>query len=141
MNTQIVYAIQEAIRRGDLMELMAHVARDIRWAVNTNDRRAAPWFGEYRGRKGVLAFFEALSQVDVVEFTIKAVVGEGDLVAAWLHVEYQVPSGSDVKMDEVQFWRLRDGKVESVDLFPDTLAIFRGFDVVSQERSDQGRAL
>jgi len=118
------------------MALMAHCGRDVRWAVNTDDREAAPWFGEYRGRKGVLAFFEALSQVDLVEFTIKDVIGDGELVTVWLHVEYTVPGGSEVKMDEVQMWRLKQGKVESVDLFPDTLAISRGFDAPSKEQSD-----
>lgn len=126
-NIEIVKAIQEAVGRGDLMELIAHTAHDIRWAVNTMNREAAPWFAEYKGRRGVLAFFEALSQVNLREFTVKAVFGEGDLVVAWLHVEYDWPGGGEVKMDEAQIWRFVGGKVQSVDIFPDTLAIAAAF--------------
>jgi ketosteroid isomerase-like protein len=123
-----VRLIQEALGRGDIMAPMAHMARDVRFAVNCTDREAAPFFGEYRGRQGVAAFFEAMDVVDMTAFDIKAVIGEGDLVMVWLHMAFTAPTGRTVDMDETQIWRFRDDKVISVDLFPDTLAVAAAFD-------------
>jgi ketosteroid isomerase-like protein len=107
---------------------MASMARDVRFAVNCADPDAAPFFGEYRGRQGVAAFFEAMDVVDMTSFEIKAVIGEGDLVMVWLHMAFTTPAGRSVDMDETQVWKFRDGKVVSVDLFPDTLAVAAAFD-------------
>jgi len=122
-NVEIVTRIQKAIIGGNLIELMGYLARDVRWRVNVTDRSAAPWFGDYTGKQGVLAFFEALSQAQLEEFTVKAVIGNGDLVMVWLHVVIVGPGGGAADMDEVQVWQFREGKVQSVELFPDTLAI------------------
>lgn len=126
-NVEVVRKIQDAISRGEIIEAVAYLARDVRWAVNTMDRDVAPWFEEYRGRSGVAAFFEALSQVEMRQFEVKAVAGDGELVTVWLHVRFTAPSGREVDMDEVQLWTLNEGRVRSVDLFPDTLAIARAF--------------
>jgi ketosteroid isomerase-like protein len=126
-NVEVVRRIQDSISRGQIIEAMSHLARDIRWEVNTMNREAAPWFKQYRGRSGVVEFFEALSQVEMRDFAVKAVVGGGDLVTVWLHLEFASPSGRSVDMDEVQIWTFADGKVQSVDLFPDTLAIANAF--------------
>lgn len=127
-NIATVRHIQEALGRGDVMAPMAHLAKDVRWAVNCTDRNAAPFFGEYSGRRGVAAFFEAMAVVDMTAFDIKAVFGDGDLVLVWLHMAFTTPTGGAVDMDETQIWRFRDGKVASVDLFPDTLAVATAFD-------------
>jgi ketosteroid isomerase-like protein len=124
---ETVRAIQEALGRGDIMAPMAHLARKVRWAVNTARRDAAPFFGEYHGRQGVAAFMEAMDTVDMTSFEIKAVVGEGDLVMVWLHMAFTAPTGRTVDMDETQVWRFEDGKVISVDLYPDTLAVADAF--------------
>lgn len=126
-NADIVRQLQDAISRGQIIETMGYLARDVRWAVNTMDRQAAPWFEEYRGRAGVAAFFEAISQVDVTDFEIKAVIGEGDVVVVWLHFACTVPNGRCIDMDETQVWQFGDGMVKAVDLFPDTLAVASAF--------------
>jgi ketosteroid isomerase-like protein len=127
-NVETVRAIQEALGQGDIMAPMAHLAKDVRWAVACADRDAAPFFGEYTGRQGVLAFMQAMDVVTMNDFEIKAVIGEGDLVAVWLHMAFTTPSGGHVDMDETQIWRFRpDGKVISVDLFPDTQAVAAAF--------------
>jgi ketosteroid isomerase-like protein len=127
-HVETVRAIQEALGRGDIMAPMSHLAKDVRWAVACADRHAAPFFGEYTGRQGVLAFMQAMDVVTMNDFQIKAVIGEGDLVAVWLHMAFTAPTGRTVDMDETQIWRFRpDGKVISVDLFPDTQAVAAAF--------------
>lgn len=126
-NAEIVREISDALKRGDLLAVMGHVTKDVRWAVNVADRDAAPWFPEYVGKRSLPAFFEALSTVEFTDFTVKAVVAEGDLVITWLHVAFTTPSGKEVDTEEVQIWQLRDGKVESVDTLLDTLAVAQAF--------------
>jgi len=125
---QVVRTIQEALGRGDIMAPMAHLAKDVRWAVACTDRDAAPFFKEYTGRQGVLAFMQAMDVVEMTDFVVKAVIGEADLVAVWLHMTFTAPTGKVVDMDETQIWRFgHDGKVVSVDLFPDTQAVAAAF--------------
>ncbi|HLX88110.1 MAG TPA: nuclear transport factor 2 family protein [Acidimicrobiales bacterium] len=122
-NVEIVATIQQAIKDQNLWAVVRHLDPDIRWAVDTSDRSAAPWFADFRGRQGVLAFFEALSANELQSFEVKDVVGDGDTVMAWIHVAYRTPNGGLVDMDEVQVWELSGGKVQAVTLFPDTLQI------------------
>jgi ketosteroid isomerase-like protein len=126
-HVETVRQIQEALGRGDIMAPMAHLARTVRWAVATSDRDAAPFFGEYTGRQGVVAFMEAMDTVDMTDFQIKSVFGHGDHVCVFLHMAFTTPTGGSVDMDETQIWTFSDGKVVSVDLFPDTLAVARAF--------------
>lgn len=126
-NAQTVRKIQDALGRGQIIETMAHFSRDVRWAVNSADKDAAPWFKEYTGRQGLLAFFEDMSQVTMNDFVLEDVVGEGDVVVALLHMAFTTPGGGQVDMDETQVWRFEGAKVKSVELFPDTLAVARAF--------------
>jgi ketosteroid isomerase-like protein len=106
---------------------MSHYARDVRWTVH-GDPDAAPWFGQFVGRRGVVDFFEALSVVAMEKFEIRAIDGSDDLVAAWLHVVWTSPKDRRVDMDELQIWRFDGPKVTSVDLFCDTLQVARAFE-------------
>jgi ketosteroid isomerase-like protein len=126
-NVETVRQIQEALGSGDIMAPMAHLSRKVRWAVATDDRDAAPFFKEYTGRQGVLAFMEDMDVVDMTHFEIKAVFGQGDLVAVWLRMAFTTPSGRTVDMDETQIWTFSEGKVIAVDLFPDTKAVAAAF--------------
>ena len=122
-----VLRIQEALGRGDIVSPMAHFSRKVRWAVACADREAAPFFKEYTGRQGVLAFMEAMDVVVMTDYQIKAVFGEGDLVFVWLHMAFTAPTGRSVDMEETQIWTFSEGKVVSVDLFPDTQAVAAAF--------------
>jgi len=126
-HVETVRHIQEALGAGDILAPMAHLSKKVRWAVACADRDAAPFFKEYTGRQGVVAFMEAMDVVDMTAFEIKAVFGEGDLVVVWLHMAFTAPTGRSVDMDETQIWTFADGKVVAVDLFPDTQAIAAAF--------------
>ena len=122
-----VRQIQEALGRGDILAPMAHLSRKVRWAVACADRDAAPFFKEYTGRPGVVAFMQDMDVVHMTAFEIKAVVGQGDLVFVWLHMAFIAPTGRAVDMDETQVWTFSEGKVIAVDLFPDTQAVAAAF--------------
>jgi len=124
---ETVRQIQEALGRGDIMAPMAHLSKTVRWAVSCDDRQAAPFFKEYTGRQGVAAFMEAMDVVEMKAFDIKAVFGQGDHVAVWLHMAFTAPTGKTVDMDETQIWTFSEGKVVAVDLFPDTGAVAAAF--------------
>jgi ketosteroid isomerase-like protein len=126
-HVETVRQIQEALGRGDIMAPMAHMSKKLRWAVACTDRQAAPFFKEYTGRQGVVAFMQDMDVVDMTSFEIKAVFGEGDHVVVWLHMAFTAPTGRSVDMDETQIWTFADGKVIAVDLFPDTQAVAEAF--------------
>jgi ketosteroid isomerase-like protein len=126
-NVETVRHIQEALGRGDIMAPMAHLARNVRWAVNCARDDVVPFYREYLGRQGVVAFMEAMGAVEMKAFEIKAIFGQGDHVAVWLHMAFTAPSGRNVDMDETQIWTFSDGKVVAVELFPDTLAVADAF--------------
>jgi ketosteroid isomerase-like protein len=126
-NAEIVTAVTEALGTGDLLSVMGFVARDVRWAVAATDREAAPWFKVYEGKRALPDLFAELSQVTFTDFTLKALLSEGDLVITWLHVAFTSPKGRPVDMEEVQIWRLSDGKVKSVDTLLDTAAVGAAF--------------
>ncbi len=126
-NVDTVRAVTEALGRGDLLAVMGMVSKDVRWAVNAADREAAPWFGVYQGKRSLPDFFAELAKLDFTDFTLKAILSDGDLVITWLHVAFTSPLGREVDMEEVQIWQLADGKVASVDTLLDTAAVAAAF--------------
>jgi ketosteroid isomerase-like protein len=126
-NADIVRTVTEALGRGDLLAVMGMVTKDVRWSVNAADRDAAPWFGVYEGKRSLPDFFAELAKLTFTDFTLKAVVTDGDLVMTWLHVAFTSPKGRAVDMQEVQVWQLRDGRVASVDTLLDTAAVGAAF--------------
>ena len=126
-NAEIVRAASDAVVQGDPLALMGYLAPDIRWSVGAAEPDAAPWFGTYVGKRGVLAFLERLTAVGEAEITDKALVADGDTVVTWVHVTFTGPNGRAVDMDEAHIWRLSHGRIVSVDLFVDTAAVAAAF--------------
>jgi ketosteroid isomerase-like protein len=126
-NADIVRTVTEALGRGDLLAVMGLVAKDVRWAVNAADKEAAPWFQVYEGKRSLPDFFAELSELAFTDFTLKAMLSDGDLVMTWLHVAFTSPQGRAVDMEEAQIWQLADGKVQSVDTLLDTAAVGAAF--------------
>jgi ketosteroid isomerase-like protein len=126
-NVDTVKAVTEALGRGDLLAVMGMVSKDVRWAVNATDREGAPWFGVYQGKRSLPDFFAQLAELTFTDFTLKAILSDGDLVMTWLHVAFTSPLGREVDMEEVQIWQLAEGKVTSVDTLLDTAAVAAAF--------------
>jgi len=126
-NPDIDRTITGALGRGDLLAVMGLVSRDVRWAVNAADRDAAPWSCVYQGKRSPPGFFAELSRPTFTDFTLQAVLTDGDLPITWLHVAFTSPKGRDVGIEEVQIWQLADGKARSVDTLLDTAAVGAAF--------------
>ncbi len=126
-NAEIVRSVTEALGRGDLLAVMGMVTKDVRWVVNAADRQAAPWFGVYEGKRSLPEFFAELARLTFTDFTLRAMLTDGDLVITWLHVAFTAPTGRSVDMEEVQIWQLSDGKVRRVDTLLDTAAVGAAF--------------
>jgi ketosteroid isomerase-like protein len=126
-NPDIVRTITAALGRGDLLAVMGLVSKDVRWAVNAADRDAAPWSCVYQGKRSPPDFFAELSRLTFTDFTLKAVLIDGDLPITWPHVAFTSPKGRDVGIEEVQIWQLADGKARSVDTLLDTAAVGAAF--------------
>jgi ketosteroid isomerase-like protein len=75
----------------------------------------------------MLQFLENARAIGPMEVTEKALVAEGELVVAWMHVSFSGPNGRAVDVDEAHFWRVVDGKVVSIDFLVDTAAIVAAF--------------
>ena len=126
-NADIVREAADALANGDGLTLMGHLSRDVQMTVGTGQPDATPWFGVYHGKRGVLQFLENARAIGPMEVTEKALVAEGELVVAWVHVSFSGPNGRAVDVDEAHFWRVVDGKVTSIDFLVDTAAIAAAF--------------
>ncbi|MGA2837932.1 MAG: nuclear transport factor 2 family protein [Acidimicrobiales bacterium] len=126
-NADVVRAMSKAIKDGDALAIMGLVSRDIRWSACAADTEAAPWFGVFEGKRGLLDLFAAFTTVTYTDVTDKALLADGDLVMTWVHVGFDGPTGRHVETDEVLVWRLAGGKVVSVDVLFDTAAIATAF--------------
>lgn len=126
-NADIVLAASGAMALADALALMGYLAADVRWQVHAADPGAAPWFGVYRGKRGVLQFLQDIAVIGPVEITDLALVSEGDLVVKWIRVRFRGSDGRTTDMDEAHFWRLVDGRIVSVDILVDTVAVAAAF--------------
>jgi len=126
-NTEIVDIVSDAIAEGDAMKVMAWVAKDICWTAQAADHDAAPWFGVFRGKRGLLDLFASFTTVEYTEVSRKAIVAQDDLVMTWVHVGFVGPSGISAETDEVLIWRFAEGKIVAVDGMFDTAAVAAAF--------------
>jgi ketosteroid isomerase-like protein len=126
-NVEIVDAVSEAIALGDGLRVMGLMAKDVCWTAHAADAGSAPWLGVYRGKRGLLDLFAAFATTRFTEIRRKATVAEGDLVVTWAHLAFVGPTGRPAETDEVQIWRVAEGKVRSVDVLLDTATVADAF--------------
>ncbi len=97
---------------GDLEPLLNAVSEDIEWC-SMGEPGALPWAGKWRGRDGVLAFFQAVAgAVDVVGFDVLDHMADDEQIAFLCKVSYR-PQGSNHIREEqkVDIFTMRDGKI------------------------------
>ncbi len=126
-NAEIVRSVTRAMEQGDPLAVMAHMTRDVVWNVHAAEPDAAPWFGVYEGKRGVAAFLDDLASVGFTEAVHTGMLADGDQVVTVTHLAFDGPNGTHVEVDEVQVWRLVDGRVATVDVFLDTAAVAAAF--------------
>jgi ketosteroid isomerase-like protein len=115
------------MEQGDPLAVMAHLTRDVVWHVHAADPDAVPWFGVFEGKRAVAGFLDTLASIGFTEATQTGLLADGDRVVTFAHLAFDGPTGTHVEVDEVQVWRLADGRVAAVDIFLDTAAVAAAF--------------
>lgn len=120
---EIIQQVYEAIAQQDVPRLMGLLQDDIRWTINAADYSGVPWWGDFRGKEEIGQFFGGLTAVEWTDFSVKEILAEGDLAMALLHAAFRTKDGRETSFLEVHVWRLRDGKVASLDALEDTAQV------------------
>jgi hypothetical protein len=111
-NINSVQRLYAAFGSGDMDGVLAELADDVDWAAEAagND---VPWYGSFRGRGAVPAFFAAIAtNIDVTEFTVVGLTSNDTDVVATIHWQYTVhATGKKASMYMQHWWRFADGKI------------------------------
>lgn len=108
-----VGAIYEAFGKGDIPTILGYMADDVRWEEwddNSAQRAGVPWLQPRRGRDGVLAFFQVMGGLQVLDFRVLSLLAGGNQVAAEIEIEFQSPAtGRRLRDQEVHLWTFDGG--------------------------------
>ena len=107
-----VRSLYAAYARGDLEAARADLADDVDWAAEAASN-SAPWYGNYRGKSEVPAFFAAIaSNVEISEFDVVSITANDTDVIAIVHWTYNVPATGKTASMYMQHWfRFTDGEI------------------------------
>ena len=122
-NRSTIEQLYEAIAKQDVPRLMDLLDDDIRWTINIGVPHSVPWWGDFRGKAEIGKFFAGLTAVEWTDFSVQDLVCEGDVAMALLHAAFRTSNGREADFLEVHVWRLRDGKVISLDALEDTAQV------------------
>lgn len=109
---EAVQRLYDAVGRNDLDAILAELADDVDWAAEAAST-SAPWYGPYRGKAEVPAFFQALgSTIDISEFTPLTYTSNDTDVMVPVRFAYTVrATGKSTAMTMQHWWRFADGKI------------------------------
>lgn len=100
-----------AFSRGDVPAILSHLADDVLWAFEANDKIS--WAGIRHGRHEALGFFTGIADdltenhLDMTEF-----LAEGDIVASFGRYSATVKkNGRKVSSPVAHYFRFHNGKV------------------------------
>lgn len=113
----VIGAIYEAFGKGDIPTILGHLADDVRWeewSDNSAQKAGVPWMQAGRGQAGVLAFFQALSQLQFHGFGVVSMMAGGNQVAAEVAMERYV----DGKMAETRVSFDMMGLLQQIGVIP-----------------------
>jgi ketosteroid isomerase-like protein len=134
-NLATVQRIYEAFGVGDVPAILETLADDVEWeawADNTAVRAGVPWLTPRHGKQDVVKFFEAVGQMEIVDFQVISLMEGGNQVAAEFVLEAKLPAwgGGSYRDEEMHLWTFDDqGKVVRLRHYTDTakhIAAFRG---------------
>jgi ketosteroid isomerase-like protein len=111
--------VYDAFRRQDLATVLAHVTDDVDWGAETKTH-VAPWYGVYRGKEELPAFFQALAtSVETHEFLpLSITVNETDVMVVIRWSVTTVGTGTPILQHLHHWWRFEGDKI----------AFYRGLD-------------
>lgn len=101
-----------AYGRGDIDAILRDVSEDVDWAAEAAGD-AVPWYGSYRGKSEVPAFFAAIGDnINVSAFDIVGLTSNDTDVVATVHWTFTVKrTGKTASMYMQHWWRFAHGKI------------------------------
>lgn len=123
---QLIYNL---FLQGNIPAVLEMCSEDIVWKHGANPH-IVPFGGTYKGKAGVLRFFEAVSQsVQMTRFEPHNFAAEGNSVTNDVHVELMViPTEKTLYLPESSVWTFGDdGRVVQYETCGDMRALERAF--------------
>ena len=111
------------VSRHDFNALLDLLTPDVTWEIPSIT--AVPFAGTWRGREGVLKFFQTVAAAqETVEFAPEAFITEGQTVVVLGNFVNRVMStGKTARSAWAQVWTAKAGKLTSMREYVDTLAV------------------
>ena len=124
----VVQEVYEAFGRGDVTALLRKLTPDVAWEVSGR-KGDYPTFGPWPGREGVLAFFQALAEIeDISEFTPISIHPAGETVLVQGRVALTLKTnGRPLAYDWLHVFEVREGKVSAFREFYDTALVVEAY--------------
>src|SRR4051812_47362960 len=98
-NTKIVQEAYAAFLKGDIQGVLASLTDDVEW-VTPGPVGMLPTAGTYRGKDGVVKFFEILGESEQIEvFEPKEFIAQGDNVVATVRYRMR-PRATNIPMED-----------------------------------------
>lgn len=121
----VVGKIYEAFGRGDVPAILDYMADNVQWeawADNSAQKQGVPWLQARQGKDGVLAFFQVLGGMSVIDFQVLSLMAGENQVAAEIVIEVEIPeTGAHFRDEELHLWTLNEaGKVIRMRHYNDT---------------------
>jgi hypothetical protein len=128
---ELIAKVQElyaAFGRGDIAPILDALSDDVDWAV-PGPAAVVPFFGSWRGRDRVLAFFQAVGEhLTFDHFGPDRFVAQGDevVVIGKDHARNK-KTGRGYQTDFVHVWSFREAKIVRFREYLDTAAVVSAF--------------
>ena len=119
-NVELVQAVIDASRRGEMDEVFAVYDPEIEWSIGRLPMRAPRFEPVYRGHEGVRAFWRTWAEAfETPSFDYEEFIDAGDTVVSVLSQRVRGrASGIEQAWNSYgQNWTLREGKVVRVEFF------------------------
>ena len=97
---------------GDIQPLLNAVSDDVEWC-SMGQPGMLPWSGTWKGKSGVVAFFEAVGgAVDVVGFDLLGHMADDEQIAFLCKVSFRSKGSNRIRDEQkVDIFTIRDGKI------------------------------
>lgn len=124
-NLDTIQTIYQAFGQGDIPGILARIAPDAQWehwSDHSAQRAGHPSFAARGGPQGAGEFFQTLAHVEVHEFRVLDMLGEGRQVAVEVLIDFTwKPTGRRVRDEELHLWTFNaDGRVSRMRHYVDT---------------------
>ena len=124
----IVQDVYAAFGRGDVTHVLRMLTPDVAWEV-AGRKGDYPTFGAWPGREGVLAFFQALAEIeDIQEFQPLSLHPAGATVLVQGRAALTLKTnGRALAYDWLHVFEVKDGKVAAFREFYDTAQVVEAY--------------